>query len=151
LLITGVSRNTLLTSNYKKFEAWLRAGCRIKFLLIDLFADTTISQAADRYYAERSPSFLCERIRHSLKLLDELRRSTGGTLAVRLTSFPLAMGIVAIDGTTDLRSSSSAIFAEYYTYQAAGEPKFILTPADPRWCENILGEAEAFWSTAAEY
>jgi hypothetical protein len=151
LLITGVSRNTLLTSNYYKFEAWLRAGCRIRFLLIDPSAGTAISQAADRYYAERSPSFLLERIKHSLKLLDELRRSTGGTLAIRLTSYPLAMGIIAVDSTPDLRSASSAIFAEYYTYQAPGEPKFVLTPSSDRWYENILGEAGAFWTSAADY
>jgi Domain of unknown function (DUF5919) len=151
LLITGISRNTLLTSNYNKFEAWLRAGCRIRFLLIDPSAGTTISQAADRYYAERSPSFLRERIKHSLSLLDELRRSTGGTLEIRLASYPLAMGIIAVDSTADLRSASSAIFAEYYTYQAAGEPKFVLTPADAQWYENMLGEAEAFWSIAADY
>ena len=151
LLITGISRNTLLTSNYNKFEAWLHAGCRIRFLLIDPSAATTISQSADRYYAERSPSFLRERIKHSLKLLDELRRSTGGTLEVRLISYPLAMGIIAVDSKTDMRSESSAIFAEYYTYQAAGEPKFVLTPADAQWYENILGEAEALWSIAADY
>jgi hypothetical protein len=151
LLITGVCRNTLLTTNYTKFEAWLKVGCRIRFLLVDPSADATVSQAADRYYAERSPNFLRERIKHSLNILDELRRSTGGKLTVRLTSFPLSMGIIAVDSTTDLRSVSSALFAEYYTYQAAGEPKFVLTPADARWYENILGEAEAFWSTAVDY
>ena len=61
------------------------------------------------------------------------------------------MGIIAIDSATDLRSTSSAIFAEYYTYRAAGEPKFVLTPADGRWYENILGEAEAFWSGSVDY
>jgi hypothetical protein len=148
LFITGVSRNTLLTSNYTKFEAWLRDGCQIRFLLIDPASDAAVSRAAERYYAERSPDFLRGRIKHSLKLLEELQNSTAGALSVRLTSYPLAMGIIAVDSSPDLRSATSAIFAEYYTYQAAGEPKFIMTAADAQWYENLLGEAEAFWSNA---
>ncbi len=151
LLITGVARNTMLTSSYNKFEAWLNNGRRIRFLLIDPSSDPTVAHAAERYYAERSPNILRERIKHSLKLLDELQRSTGGELAVRLTTQPLAMGIVATDSTSGLRSSDSAIFAEYYTYQAVGEPKFILTPADAKWYENVLGEAESLWANATEH
>jgi hypothetical protein len=41
--------------------------------------------------------------------------------------------------------------AEYYTYQAAGEPKFTLTPADAKWYKNLLGEAEAVWASAIDY
>ena len=151
LLITGVARNTLLTSSYNKFETWLRDGHRIRFLLIDPSCDPAVSHAAERYYAERSPDILRERIKHSLKLLDELQRSTGGALSVRLTSQPLAIGIIATDSTPDLRSPASAIFAEYYTYQAVGEPKFTLTAADAQWYENVLGEAEALWANATKH
>jgi hypothetical protein len=151
LLITGVARNTLLTSNYGKFETWLRSGCRIRFLLIDPSADTAVFYAADRYYAERSPDSLRERIRHSLRLLDELQHATGGALTVQLTSYPLAAGIIAVDSTPALRSGTSAVFVEYYTYQAAGEPKFILTTADGRWYDNLLCEAEALWRNAADH
>jgi hypothetical protein len=119
--------------------------------LIDPSFDPTVSLAADRYYAERSPGFLRERIKHSLKLLEELQRSTVGALSVRVTAYPLAMGIIAVDSTSALRSTTSAIFSEYYTYQAAGEPKFILTPADGRWYNNLLGEAEALWDGAVTY
>jgi hypothetical protein len=151
LLITGVSRNTLLNSSYNRFETWLRRGCQIRFLLIDPACDPTVSLAADRYYAERSPGFLRERIKHSLKLLEELQRSTSGALSVRLTPYPLAMGIIATDSTLDLRSGASAIFSEYYTYQARGEPKFALTPVDGQWYENLLGEAQAIWDSATIY
>ncbi len=120
LLITGVARNTLLTSNYKKFENWLRRGCRIRFLLIDPSSDHAVSCAADRYYAQRSTATLRERINQTLGLLDGLQHSTRGALSVHLTSYPLAMGIIAVDSTSMLRSGTSAIFAEYYTYQAAG-------------------------------
>jgi hypothetical protein len=152
ILITGVARNALLTSNYGKFEAWLRKGCRIRFLLVNPAASATVMTAAERYYAQRSPDTLRERIKQSLNLLDELQRSThAGSLSIRLTSYPLATGIIATDSIPDLRSSASAIFAEYYTYQAAGEPKFTLTPADSKWYENLLGEAEAIWANAIEY
>jgi hypothetical protein len=36
----------------------------------------------------------------------------------------------------------------YYTYQAQGEPKFILQPADSQWFENLYQEAEALWDNA---
>jgi hypothetical protein len=150
LLITGVARNTLLTSNYNHFENWLNRGCRIRFLLVNPSSDYALSYAADRYYAQRSPGTLRERINHSLRLLEELGNSTHGELSVRLTSYPLSIGIVAVDGTPSFRSEASAIFAEYYTYQASGEPKFVLQPADGRWYENILGEAEALWQGATE-
>jgi hypothetical protein len=60
------------------------------------------------------------------------------------------MGIVAVDGVPTVRSDASALFIEYYTYQARGEPKFVLQPADGAWFENFLGEAEALWSNAAD-
>ena len=151
LLITGVARNTLLTSSYKDFESWLRQGCRIRVLLVNPAVDDPVACAAERYYAERSPGTLRERINHSLRLLDGLKGSTNGTLSVRLTSYPLALGVIAVDSTPALRSEASAIFAEYYTYQAPGEPKFILQPADGRWYDNLLSEAEALWAGAIDY
>jgi hypothetical protein len=151
LLITGVARNTLLTSSYSEFEEWLRHGCQIRFLLVNPSSDYTVSYAAERYYAERSLSTLRERINHALRLLEELQRSTAGTLSVRLTSYPLPLGIIAVDSTPALRSETSAIFAEYYTYQAPGKPKFVLQPTDGRWYDNVLGEAEALWASATEY
>ena len=151
LLITGVARNTLLTSRYSDFEEWLRRGCRIRFLLLNPAADHAVTSAAARYHVERSPGTLRGRISHALRLLEELQRSTSGDLSVRLTQHPLALGIIAVNSTPSLRSEASAIFAEYYTYQAPGEPKFILLPADGRWYDNILGEAEALWASAAEH
>jgi hypothetical protein len=151
LLITGVARNTLLMSNYNRFEAWLRRGCQIRFLLVNPSSDYALSCAAERYYAKRSPDTLRERINQSLRLLEELGNSNRNALSVRLTAHPLPLGIVAVDSTPALRSEASAIFAEYYTYQAPGEPKFVLQPADGRWYDTILGEAEALWNGSTEY
>ena len=151
MLITGVARNTLLTSGYGDFEQRLRHGCQIRVLLVNPSADYAISSAAERYYADRSPAILRERIKHSLRLLDELERTTSGALSVRLTSHPLSLGVIAVDATPPLRTEASAIFAEYYTYQAPGEPKFVLQPADGKWYDNVLGEADALWASATEY
>jgi hypothetical protein len=150
LLITGVTRNTLVMSNYNKFEEWLQRGCRIRIVLLDPASDAVVA-AAERYYAERSPDIVRERVRHTLRLLAELKRSTGGTLSVRLTTHPLAMGIVAVDGVPAVRSDTSALFIEYYTYQARGEPKFVLQPGDGEWFENLLGEAEALWTSSTDH
>jgi hypothetical protein len=150
LLITGVTRNTLIMGRYNKFEDWLKKGCGIRILLIEPSSDAIVA-AADRYYAERSPDSTRNRIRHTLRLLGELKRSTNGNLSVRLTAHPLALGVIAVDATPDVRSDASALFAEYYTYQAPGEPKFVLQPADGRWFENLYQEAEALWAGADDY
>lgn len=150
LLITGVTRNTLVMSNYNKFEEWLQRGCQIRIVLLDPSSDAVVA-AANRYYANRSPDIVRERVRHSLRLLTELRRSTGGSISVRLTNHPLAMGMVAVDGGPTIRSDASALFIEYYTYQARGEPKFVLQPPDSEWFEHFLGEAEALWASATDH
>ena len=148
LLITGVTRNTLVTSKYHKFEDRLRNGCRIRMLLMDPSSDAIVV-AAERYYADRTPDSIRERVRHTLRLLAELKRSTDGDLSVRLTSHPLAMGTIAVDGGLDIRSEASALFVEYYTYQALGEPKFVLQTIDSQWFENLYQEAQALWDNAA--
>jgi hypothetical protein len=150
LLITGVTRNTLINSKYKEFENWLNRGCQIRMLLVEP-SSVAIRVAAERYYAERSPDSTRERVQHTLRLLAELKRATNGDLSVRLTTHPLAMGVIAVDAGAGSRSESSALFAEYYTYQAPGEPKFLLQPADSQWFENLYQEAEALWIGAQEY
>jgi len=141
LLVTGMARNTLVNNNYGKLEERLRAGAKIRFVLIDPHSPA-IGTAASRYYAVRSPESARERVLHTVRVLAELRRSTGGDLSVRLVTHPIAIGVIA---------TGSALFAEYYTYQAAGEPKFVLQPADGAAYRTFLGEAEALWNSAEPY
>jgi hypothetical protein len=148
LLITGVARNTLLTGQYSRFERKLLESVSIRFLLIEPSSDA-VTIAADRYYAERSPNILRGRIDHSLRLLRELHRSTGGDLQVRLTTYPMPTGIIATDPSADDERQRS-LFVEYFTFRARGEPKFVLTSADGWTFDNLLGEAEALWAGAAE-
>jgi hypothetical protein len=76
----------------------------------------------------------------AVRLLGELKRLTGGDLSVRLTSHPLSTGVLAAD--------RSVLYAEYYTYQAPGEPKFVLHSGDGLGFGCLLGEAEALWAGA---
>ncbi|MFB6720357.1 hypothetical protein ACFCV3_09370 [Kribbella sp. NPDC056345] len=146
LFVTGVARNTLLVENYTEFERWLRRGCTIRMLLIEP-SSAAVEVAAERYYAERSPASTRSRIEQSLRLLSELATTTGGALEVRLTRHPIPLGVVAVDAALDRRTEYSALFVEYYTYQAEGEPKFVLQPGDP-WFAQFLAEAEILWRTA---
>ena len=82
-------------------------------------------------------------VQHTLRLLAELRTSTQGALSVRLTSHPLAMGIVVTDGQPD--GEVPSVFAEYYVYQAPEEPKFSLQPGAPLGYDLFVKEAEALW------
>ncbi|MET7283453.1 hypothetical protein ABZS29_34825 [Kribbella sp. NPDC005582] len=146
LFVTGVARNTLLVENYNEFERWLRRGCTLRILLIEP-SSNAVEVAAERYYAERSPASARGRIEQSLRLLSELATTTGGALEVRLTSHPIPLGVVAVDTAPDRRTEYSALFVEYYTFQAEGEPKFVLQPSDA-WFPQFLEEAEILWRAA---
>jgi hypothetical protein len=150
LFVTGVTRNTLLNSHYDEFERCLAAGGRIRFLLVD--PDTpAVSVAAERYYAVRAPEHPRQRIMHTLGLLRQLKTSTGGDIAVRLTTYAMSVGLVAIDATGDPPAAAPALFLEYFTYQAAGEPKFVLEPRDGRAYRQFLKEAEILWTSGRRY
>lgn len=149
LLITGVTRNNLVMSNYSQLKLLLMSGCQIRMLLVDPLSEA-VKAAADRYYVERSVDIVQERVRQTLQLLTALKRSTDGALSVRLTSHPLAMGLIGMNTAGD-RRPDAALFVEYYSYQVRGEPKFILQPADDPWFEHFLTESEALWGTAVDY
>ncbi|MFJ5989534.1 hypothetical protein [Lentzea sp. NPDC092896] len=146
VLITGVARNHFVNSQFGKLETRLHNGQRLRFLLVDPAAPA-VDVVAARYYAGRSGDAARERIQGSLRLLGELKRLTNGNLSVRLTSHPLPIGVFAVDSA----GPSAAVYAEYYTYQAAGEPKFVLHPGDGFSFQSFLGEAEALWAEAKPY
>jgi hypothetical protein len=150
LLVTGHSRNAMVRNHRKELRELLTSGCRIRFLLLDPSAEETISSLA-RFTATRSAAGLRNRIQDTIRLLDELRRSTGGSVTVRLSSNPITMGLIAIDGAQEVRSEASALFLEYLGYPIGGEPIFVLQPADQPWFDNFLAEAEAIWSESVEY
>lgn len=146
LLITGITRNSLVNSCYGIFEELLAHGCKMRFVLADPSSEA-VTIAASRYYAERSPDSVRERIQHTLRLLAELSKNTGGALSVRLSAHPMATGAIAVDAQAG--TPESAIFVEYYPYRARGsEPKFVLQPADEPWFSRFAAEAEKLWADA---
>ncbi|WP_328615740.1 hypothetical protein OHS18_02435 [Amycolatopsis sp. NBC_00355] len=149
LTITGTARNAFVNNNYTKLERLLKAGTAIRFVLIDPDS-TAIDAAASRYYAERSPAGARERVRHTLRLLAELKSATDGDLTVRLVAHPIAVGVIAADSRPDHAGPLAAVFAEYYTYRSAGEPKFVLQPGAPGY-RTFVDEAEALWNNATPH
>jgi hypothetical protein len=150
LFVTGMTRNTFVNDNYGRLETLLKNGAAMRFLLIAP-ESSAIEVAASRYYAERSPLSARERVQHTLRLLAELRKATNGTLTVRLTNHPIAVGIIATNTQIEHAGTLSAIFAEYYTYQAPGEPKFVLQPGTTPGYQTFLDEAEALWNNATPH
>lgn len=149
LLITGITRNGLVTAYYSRLETLLSSGCHIRFMLTDPDSDA-IGIAASRYYAERSRDSTSARTRHTLRLLTELRNSAGGAISVRLSSHPLTTGVIAIDTTTT--TPASAVFVECYSYQAPDDPpKFVLQPEDGHWFTHFTAEAERLWTSGQPY
>lgn len=145
-----MARNTFVNNHYAKLEKLLKTGKAIRFLLIDP-ESTAIEAAAARYYAERSPASARERVRQTLRLLAELKTATDGNLTIRLVSHPLAVGIIATDSQSDHLNSRTAVFAEYYTYQASGEPKFVLQPGSSPGYQTFIDEAEALWNNGVPH
>ena len=43
------------------------------------------------------------------------------------------------------------VLAEYYTYQAPGEPKFVLQPGNGFGYDVFVNEAEALWENGSDY
>jgi hypothetical protein len=146
VLITGVARNAFLNSQFNKLEARLRKGQAMRFLLVDP-SSPAADVAAERYYAERSGDTVRQRIQASLRLLGELRRFTQGDLSVRLTRHPLATGLIAVNP----QGMNAAVYIEYYTFQAPGEPKFTMRPENGYGYDTFLGEGEALWKGAEPY
>lgn len=142
LLITGVTRNTLLTGRYGEIERCLRNGGRVRFLLVDP-ASEAMEVACDRYYAMRGAEHTRQRVAHSIGLIRQLRDSTGGDISVRLTSYALGVGAIAIDGP-----AGAIMYLEYFIYRAPGEPKFVLEPHDGDAYQQFRGEAEIVWDNA---
>jgi hypothetical protein len=140
LFVTGTARNSFLNGNFEPLKKMLLAGDRIRFLLVDPDS-AAVATAADRYYAERSPDNVRDRVVHSLRLLTELKSSTGGDLSVRLTSHSLAVSVIATDMT---------LFVEYFPFQNPGTLKFVLQPGDAGH-DRFLGEAEALWRNATPH
>jgi hypothetical protein len=149
LFVTGVARNALLVDHFEAFEAQLRAGGSLRVLLLDPEATDAVSVAAERYYVQRSPTTLAERIRQSLSFLAELSED-GCDLEVRLTRQPFAMGMLGV-GCDPLSPAGddTSLFLEYYTYQGPRMPKLVLDGSEPRWRDLFLGEAQALWHGAA--
>ncbi len=87
----------------------------------------------------------------TLRLLAELRSATDGDLTVRLVAHPIAVGIIATDSAPDHAGPLFAVFAGYYTYQAHGEPKFVLQPGGNPGYQTFVDEAEALWNTATPH
>jgi hypothetical protein len=146
VLITGITRNTFLTSQFNELESRLRDGQTMRFLLVDP-SSSAVDIAAERYYAHRSGDTARERIRASLRLLGELKKLTGGDMSVRLTDYPLTTGLIVVNPG----HVNAAVFVEYYTYQARGEPKFVMRPEDGYGYDTFLNEGELLWEGAKPY
>jgi hypothetical protein len=140
LFVTGTARNSLISGDFELLKKKLAAGNRMRFLLVDPDSPA-VETAADRYYAERSPDSVRERVRHSLRLLAELKTATGGDLSVRVMSHALPVTVIV---------TKAALFAQYFAYQNPGTPKFVLQPGDAGH-DRFLDEAEAMWRNATPY
>jgi hypothetical protein len=149
ILITGVARNTLLTAHFSDLEAAVAAGGKVRVVLIDPDSDAVIV-AADRYYAERSADTLRERIRHTRRLLGELARITSGEVALRYTTHPISLGAIVTAPSREDPVHYDTLFAEYYTFQAPGEPKITLRGRDGFAFNNLVNEAELLWTSGAD-
>ena len=147
LLITGVARNALLVEHYHRFEAAVARGCRVRIVLVDPAGDA-VTVCAERYYVERSPDALRARIEHTTRMVRALASSAPGLVELRYTTHPIGLGVIAARVDAEGAEPARALLCEYYTFQAPGESKFVLTPADGDAFATLSAEAELLWSGA---
>jgi hypothetical protein len=140
LLVTGVARSIFVNNNYRRLEKKLLAGQKIRFVVADPDGPA-IGMAADRYHPSRTPESFRERIEHMLRLLAELKATTGGDVSVRLTTHLVSLFQIVTD---------TALFAEYYVYKDLAKPKFVLS-AGTEGYETFRTEAQKLWDSAKPY
>lgn len=130
----------MVNSRYRWLERKLQAGDRVRFLLIDPDSGA-VETAADRYHIPRTAESVRDRVTQTLRLLGELKTATGGDLVVRLTPYPLSMGMFVTE---------TALFAEYFTYRGPGNPRVVLRPGHDDYTV-LRGEAEKLWDNATAH
>lgn len=147
ILVTGVTRSVLMQTEYGRFERWLRAGVRVRFLLFDPESPAILA-VIHRSYSHRSLDTLRMRSAHTVDLLRTLKKTTGGDLEIRLTPYPLSLSVIAVDSTPETSSPHTAAFAEYYTFQVDGDLRFVVRPTDGPWYQRLIQETDSLWQQA---
>jgi len=143
--LIGVSLSRTIEGSYGAFERNLRRGDKLRILLTHPSAD---GAALDARGQITRPSLVDIRheIEHSLRLLAQLKNSTGGNLEVRLTRSALKFGMQFLRP----ENRAAEMHVQLYSYRLSGEsrPMFTLTHADGEWFDCYVAQATALWNDA---
>lgn len=141
--IVGVSLITAITPHLDFFEAKMKEGCRLKFLLLDpkspaleVFTATTRVQNA---YGDILQTL------NALKLLIQLEQTVKGKCEVRLSQVFLPYGLAVFESNKD----TGQITVETWAYKRLiGErPHFIVTRAkDEKWFKFYKSQFDQLWA-----
>ena len=145
--ICGVTLSRTVREYFSIFEKRLRAGCSLRFLVIDPESQAA-QQAAARSYAAKDPQLYVERVNTSLEFLRLLANlpDVKGEVEIRLLPFAPSLGLVIVDGDQPFGS----VFVEIYQHMSIDPcPSFVLEPSrDGRWYEFFKDQFRRMWDAS---
>jgi hypothetical protein len=147
IIILGVHIMTAFTPYIGFYEERLRAGCRIRFILID-----PGSSAIENFNLLKGHSKTRSHIEVTLGLIQELNNKVDprNKCEVRLASVLMPYSIFAVD----INSACGSMIVEYQSYRVSidDRPHVQLTVREsPYWFDYYRRQLESIWSESAEW
>ncbi len=105
---------------------------------------------AETYRHDDGPGKIRETILATLQTLETMEQQTGGSLAIRLCSFPPRVGMNGLDA--DL--AGGAIMVQHYEFRPDSESApilFLTAERDEPWYSHFVREAERTWAAATPW
>lgn len=147
IVIVGTTLYSALIPNLDFFEAKMKQGCKLRFLLLDPESPAVETLALISKVPNQKAN-----IEQSLQALIELialNKTTKGNCEVRLSSAFLSFGMAGFDTEKD----AGYINIQLYSYKTLGEiPNIILKRQDdPKWFDYFKKQFELLWTDSKDF
>ena len=149
IVVAGVSLITAVVPNLGFFEQKMKAGCRLRFLLLDPSPSPAL-QTWDSISKVPNTKADIEQSLKSLEVLIHLEKTTKGKCEVRLANVFLPFGIAAFDPSKDTGFMS----VEFVIYKKAlGERPHIklMRANDKKWFDFFKSQFEDLWVESVKW
>ncbi len=147
--LVGVSLTRTIKTYYPDIESKLRAGQRVRVLLVH--PEGPAAEMADgRVYGRSNLERMRAEIRATLGDLSELRQfAAEKKMEIRVIQTPLTYGAIA----TNPDNPTGKLYLEHYSFKmpAGAKPKFVLQAGRDAWYTFFRDELHALWEHGEEW
>jgi hypothetical protein len=146
VVIVGVSLISAVRPHLDYFEGKMRAGCKLRFLLLDPESPSVVAWNLMSKISSAKQDI--ELTLGTLRILLKMEKTTAGKCEVRLSQSALPFGIAAFDPSKELGSMT----VELQTYKKTlGERPHIelIRQKDAHWFEFFESQYEQLWADSA--